>query len=222
MSDAATGWERDRLLEALESHRRGLSHAPQVQKQAHSLEPASEGGEMTFVVSTDDVDRQGDTIAVEGWMLDSYLRNPVFLWAHNYARPAIGRTAQIWKEPHRLMARVEFAPTDFAQEVRRLYQAGYQHGVSVGFRPIRYALRRDPHSGDLQGIDFLEQELLEISASPVPANPQALRKSLGDKPILSAFFEGLDGLDAPRREAAETQRDVSIDALLAVLRGARG
>ena len=219
MSNAATGWERDRLLEALDAHRRGLSYAPQVQKLAHSLEPDSDGGKMTFVVSTDDVDRQGDTIAIDGWMLDSYLRNPVFLWAHNYARPAIGRTAQIWKEPHRLMARIEFAPTDFAQEVRRLYHAGYQHGVSVGFRPIRYALRRDPQSGQLRGIDFLEQELLEISASPVPANAQALRKSLGDKPILSAL---LDGLDAPRHEAAETPQDLSIDDLLAVLRGASG
>ncbi|MCE2405791.1 MAG: hypothetical protein J4F43_11645 [Dehalococcoidia bacterium] len=219
MSNAATGWERERLLEALDAHRRGLSYAPQVQKLAHSVEPAPDDGKMTFVVSTDDVDRQGDTIAVDGWMLDSYLRNPVFLWAHNYARPAIGRAAQIWREPHRLLARIEFAPTDFAQEVRRLYHAGYQHGVSVGFRPIRYALRRDPQSGQLQGIDFLEQELLEISASPVPANAQALRKSLGDKPILSAL---LDGLDTSRHEAAETPQDLSIDDLLAVLRGASG
>ena len=219
MSNGETGWERDRLLEALEAHRRGLAYAPQVQKQARSLEPGSDDGGMTFVVSTDDVDRQGDTIAVDGWMLDSYLRNPVFLWAHNYARPAIGRAARVWKEPHRLMARVEFAPTDFAQEVHGLYQAGYQHGVSVGFRPIRYALRRDPQTGDLLGVDFLEQELLEISAAPVPANARALRKSLGDKPILSAF---LDRFGAPRHEAGETQQEVSIDDLLAVLRGAKG
>ena len=219
MPTAETGWERDRLLEALEAHRRGLAYAPQVQKQAHSPEPTSEGDQMTFVVSTDDVDRQGDTIAVDGWMLDSYLRNPVFLWAHNYARPAIGRAVQVWKEAHHLIARIEFAPTDFAQEVRRLYQAGYQHGVSVGFRPIRYALRRDPQSGELRGVDFLEQELLEISAAPVPANAQALRKSLADKPILSAFF---DRSDAPRYEAADVRPEVSIDDLLAVLRGTKG
>ena len=219
MPTAETCWERERLLEALEAHGRGLGYAPQVQKQAHSLEPTCQGGQMTFVVSTDDVDRQGDTIAVDGWRLDSYLRNPVFLWAHNYARPAIGKAVHLWREAHRLMARIEFAPTDFAQEVRRLYQAGYQHGVSVGFRPIRYTLRRDPGSGDFQGIDFLEQELLEISAAPVPANAQALRKSLADKPILSALFHGID---APMHEPADAASAVSIDDLLAVLREAQG
>ncbi len=221
MPNAETVWERDRLLEALEAHRRGLGDPPQVQKRAHSLEPTPgdpPAAGMTFVVSTDDVDRQGDTIAVDGWRLDSYLRNPVFLWAHNYARPAIGRAVAVWKEAHRLMARVEFAPTDFAQEVRRLYEAGYQQGVSVGFRPMRYSLRRDLRSGEFQGVDFLEQELLEISAAPVPANAQALKKALADKPIMSAFFSH----SYLARYAAAIPPDVSIDDLLAVLRGAAG
>ena len=36
----------------------------------------------------------------------------------------IGRAADIWLEPHRLLAKVDFAPTTFAQEVAGLYQAG--------------------------------------------------------------------------------------------------
>ena len=183
-------WARERLLEALESHHRGQSESPYVKKWGTSSTGAVEENEsMTFVVSTDAMDRHGDTIAVEGWRFEAYMNNPVILWAHNYARPAIGRAVAVWKEPHSLLARVEFAPTDFAQEIKSLYRAGYQRGVSVGFRPMRYTLRRDKHSGEFLGIDFLEQELLEISAAPVPANPHALRKAHTDTPIMQAYFQ---------------------------------
>ncbi len=133
-------------------------------------------GPVTFVLSTDDVDRHGDVVAADGWRLEAYLRNPVLLWAHDYRHPAIGRAASVWTEPHRLLARIEFAPTGFAQEVAALYSQGFQWGVSVGFRPIRWEERRDPRTGALLGLRYLEQELLEVSAVPVPANRSALRR----------------------------------------------
>ena len=144
---------------------------------------------MTFVVSTDEVDRHGDMISVGGWRLQAYMRNPVFLWAHNYTRPAIGRAVDLWSDDHRLLARVEFAPTEFAQEVAALYQNGYQRGVSVGFRPIKYEIRRDTQTGAFLGINFTEQELLEISAAPVPANASALKKILEDKPRMKGYYD---------------------------------
>ena len=132
---------------------------------------------VTFVLSTDEVDRHGDVISAEGWRLESYLRNPVLLWAHDYRRPAIGRAVDVWSESRRLMARMEFAPTDFAQEIAALYRSGFQWGVSVGFKPIRFEERRDEKSGAFLGLRFIEQELLEVSAVPVPANRNALRRS---------------------------------------------
>ena len=112
---------------------------------------------MSFVLSTDDVDRHGDEIVSGGWKLDAYRRNPVFLWAHDYARPVIGRAVDTWMEPHALLARMEFAPTQFAQEIAMLYQGGYQRGVSVGFKPLRYEERRHEKTGAFLGIRFLEQ-----------------------------------------------------------------
>ena len=138
--------------------------------------------------STDEVDRHGDLVSVGGWRLQAYRRNPVFLWAHDYTQPAIGRALAVWKEGHSLQARIQFAPTDFAQEVARLYQGGYQSGVSVGFRPIQYEIRRDPRTGESVGIVFLEQELLEISAAPVPANENALRKALDAAPRMRSYY----------------------------------
>ena len=132
------------------------------------------GGALTFVASTGEVDRHGDTVALDGWKLDEYRQNPVVLWAHDYRQPAIGLTEAVWNNGRALLARMHFAPTGFAKEVEGLYRQGYQRGVSVGFRPVRFEERRDLRSGALLGIQFLEHELLEISAVPVPANSQAL------------------------------------------------
>ena len=139
---------------------------------------AEEEPAMTFVISNEEVDRHGDVVLARGWRLDAYRRNPVFLWAHDYRQPAIGRALSVWTEPGQLLARMEFAPTGFAREVAALYRSGYQQGVSVGFKPLRYEERRQEGTGAFLGIRFLEQELLEVSAVPVPANRQALRRGL--------------------------------------------
>ena len=191
-STQESGRDRRVLLESLQAFGRGVEEAPMVTKWTHlGTDGVKPGGEpfvkepshplskdqaITFVLSTDDVDRHGDVIAADGWVLDSYRENPVLLWAHDYRKPAIGRAAKTWVEPHRLLAKMEFAPTDFAQEVATLYRSGFQWGVSVGFKPLRYEERKDDKTGAFLGLRFLEQELLEVSAVPVPANRSALRR----------------------------------------------
>lgn len=203
-------WERERLMEALDSYQRGLSDAPYLSKRVAASGPAGGQEATDFVVSTDEVDRHGDTIAIDGWQTEAYMRNPVFLWAHAYYRPAIGRALEVWKEPHSLHARIEFAPTDFAREIATLYQGGYQRGVSVGFRPLKYAIRRDSQTGGFLGINFIEQELLEISAAPVPANQSALRKVLNDTPRMRDYFAHSDAWE-----------NDPVQEILAALRNAR-
>ncbi len=200
---------RTELLQALEAYRRGIAEAPVVCKwlaQPTAMtrgdatlvspggfgaefrngepEPSEAGGALTFVASTGEVDRHGDTVALDGWKLDAYRQNPVVLWAHDYRQPAIGLTEAVWNNGSALLARMHFAPTGFAKEVEGLYRQGYQRGVSVGFRPVRFEERRDLRSGEFLGIQFLEHELLEISAVPVPANSQALLK-VGQREVSS-------------------------------------
>ena len=164
-------------------------------------EPGTEtDAPMTFLISNEDVDRHGDVVLARGWRLEAYRRNPVFLWAHDYARPVIGRAQSVWKEPGQLLARMEFAPTDFAREVAALYRSGYQQGVSVGFKPLRYEERRQERTGAFLGIRFLEQELLEVSAVPVPANRDALRRSM---PLASAPSPGVEEVLQALRAARE-------------------
>ena len=200
-----TDWSRERLLEALDAFYRGLAEAPLVRKQTEFSPPGSApsaDSRMTFAISTEEVDRHGDIIAADGWRLESYSRNPVFLWAHDYGRPVIGRAVRVWKGVRELLAEMEWAPTEFAREVAALYRDGYQRGVSVGFKPLRYQERRDGRTGAFLGIHFLEQELLEVSAVPVPANRSALRRA---------------GTPPP----GATPASVGLAELLAVLRGAR-
>ena len=47
----------------------------------------------------------------------------------------------------------------------------------MGFRPLRFEERRHPQTGKFLGIRFTEQVLLEVSAAPVPANENAVRRS---------------------------------------------
>lgn len=139
---AMNSWHRERLLEALEAYRKAVGEAPLLRKwfdpgnQTATLNPVSgnpdcpnsdaaasgskahQPNPMPFVLSTDEVDRHGDVIATAGWNLDSYRKNPVFLWTHDYARPVIGRAVDTWLEPHRLPARVDFAPTAFPKRYR--------------------------------------------------------------------------------------------------------
>ena len=199
-STQESGHDRRLLLESLQAFRCGDGEAPLVTKWTSSTEAGtsldtkplnkdSNDGAITFVLSTDDVDRHGDVISADGWALDSYRENPVLLWAHDYRKPAIGRAEKVWVEPHRLLANMEFAPTEFAQEVASLYRTGFQWGVSVGFKPLRYEERRDEKTGAFLGLRFLEQELLEVSAVPVPANRSALRRlAQPDHPALAALW----------------------------------
>ena len=126
---------------------------------------------LTLQASIESEDRAGDVIRAEGWELDNYRLNPVILWTHRHDLLPVGKSVGVWVENGALMATIEFAPTEFAQQVRRMFEEGFLRGVSVGFR----ALKTSPRSGNgRRGTVFERQELLEISAAPVPMHPLAL------------------------------------------------
>jgi len=144
------------------------------------VKAAPDSRELSFVISTASVDRSGDTIAVDGWDLDSYLKNPVMLWAHDSHSLPIGKASKLWSEGGALRATAEFTPKGlvrFNDIVFDLYKSGFLSAVSVGFRPTKWAFSEDKDRRF--GIDFAKQELLEFSAVPVPANPEALIEAKG-------------------------------------------
>lgn len=128
-------------------------------------QPAADGP-IRFTASTEGIKRDGLEISSGGWQLDNYRKNPVVLWGHDYlGRPPIGR-AEVTVLGGELLADVTFDRADpFAAEVERKYRAGFLNAVSVGWEVLE-------QSGN--GQQVLRQDLLDISAVPVPGDPDAL------------------------------------------------
>ena len=125
-----------------------------------------------FTISTGDVDRQNDTIAVGGWDLAAYRKSPVVLFGHDYSSPPVAKATAIGVRDNKLVATIEFPePGVYARsdELRRLVESGFLNATSVGFRPITWKF-----NDQRGGCDFLTQELLEFSLVSVPANSAAL------------------------------------------------
>ncbi len=160
---------------------------------------------LVMVASLETEDRAGDLVRASGWDLRAYESNPIVLWAHEYSRPAIGRSLRTRIDGDALVAEVEFAPTPFAQEVRALYLAGFMRGVSVGFR----ALETEPRtaSNGRPATLFKRQELLEISAAPVPLNPDALAHRGS-----AAYSNGIPDIDLAGMDAA-ADSEATVEAL---------
>lgn len=133
-----------------------------------------------FVGSDETVDRYGDVIKADGWDLKAYKKNPVFLWGHKSGEPPIGRAKSVKINGKKLEFEIEFAEKGtypFADTIFNLYHKGFLKATSVGFLPKKAEDRyKKDEDGDKVwvGYKFLEQELLELSAVSVPANPNAL------------------------------------------------
>ena len=128
-----------------------------------------------YVLSDESVARDGHTIATDGWVLTNFNANPVFGWAHDMSAPPIGKVTSIYKAGKRLMGSVTYADAatyPFADTIFRLVKGGYLNAVSVSWDPIEYKFSTDRNRPG--GIDFIRQELLEVSQVPVPALPTAL------------------------------------------------
>jgi hypothetical protein len=134
----------------------------------------------TAVGSTGNPDRVEDIINQNGWM-----------WAHDYSQLPIFRATDLEIKPRakKMIFRASFDDFEFADNVYQSYLKGFMKGFSVGFLPLKYEQRdRDEmteeekqRAGWWGGMFFDTQELLEISAAPIPMHPEALAdiKSMG-------------------------------------------
>jgi len=156
-----------------------------------------EGEDLTlqFTISTGAIDRDNDTINPDGWNLENYMKNPVVLFAHDYRSLPVANALATWVENGKLKSRAKFTPQElypFGYMVYQFYREGFMKATSVGFNPAKWQFSEDRK----WGVDFLEQELLEYSCVPVPANPEAL---------IEAGAKGID--TSPLKEWAEKVLD---------------
>jgi HK97 family phage prohead protease len=130
---------------------------------------------MEFILSDASVDRYGDTIDANGWVLDNFSKNPIALFNHQSSFP-IGLWSNLRVQDNALRGHLKMAPAGTSprhDELRALIDAKILKAVSVGFVPLDSAARKDDH-GYYIGENYVKQELIETSLVSVPANPNAL------------------------------------------------
>ena len=134
---------------------------------------------LDFVASDETLDRYDEIISASGWQLANYRRNPVFQNAHQYGDVifTLGKALVTEVREGRLFQRIEFATevNPMARIAYGLYRGKFLNAVSVGFIPVRWE-----NGSAEKGFrrKYIEQELLEVSAVGIPANPNALALGL--------------------------------------------
>jgi len=129
---------------------------------------------LTAFVSTAAVDRMGDILEPKGADVKNFNKNPVVMWAHDYALPPIAKALWIKKTQDGIVSKMKFADTEFAQEIFNLYKEDFMKAFSVGFIPKESEPVNPEKDGFFDGRRFTKWEMLEYSAVPIPANPEAL------------------------------------------------
>jgi len=175
---------------------------------------------LTMIASSQNVDRQGDTILQDGWDLKAYKKNPVILNSHNYndATEVIARATKTWIEgkgkSSKMLQTWEFAvdANPKAKIIFDLYAGGFLHASSVGFIPTEFDKQKD---GSTDYYTIKSAELLEVSAVSVPANSEAtLAKGIGVDMDEFKKAIAVDDEETPSDEDPETEtpeEEVSVD-----------
>lgn len=131
-----------------------------------------------FRISDDSIDRYGEKVD-QSWNLKNFLKNPIGLWNHKNwdvePEDVLGQWSDIKTEDDGTYGTLTF-DTDInpkALTVFQQYVKGTLRCVSVGFIPHSLEFEED--------VPVLkDNELLEVSCVPIPANANAVALALKD------------------------------------------
>lgn len=143
---------------------------------------------VTAIISTGTVDREKEVLVPKGMDFEAYMKNPVVMWAHDYWGEPIGRSLWMKKGRKEIKAKIKFAETEQAEQVYQLFKGGFMSAFSVGFIPLKdhkpteEEIKEKPEWVDVRRV-YDKWELLEFSAVPVPANPEALAVAVKTKEL---------------------------------------
>lgn len=139
-----------------------------------------------FVISTNDKDRHGTRLNMDGWNLLNYNMNGIVGFNHEVYSSTdpdliIGK-GRAWVEGEgtdkKLIGEVEFETEDInplAEKIYKKVKNGTLKATSVGFTPIEKNGKYGEQRGD--AFHYFGQELLEFSIVNIPSNPKAVKRS---------------------------------------------
>jgi hypothetical protein len=150
--------------------------------------PKDDEAPLFFLASNDTVDRYNSTLAIQGWLLRNFRKCPTMPWCHNTEGLPVGGWDPDYTRVDSVGLHVAgyFKPREVYEMswlVRQLYVWKYLRAVSVGFDPKKWEYVESREDGGGFGVNYLEQELLEVSPVPVPGNPEALEEDGSGLPV---------------------------------------
>ena len=118
--------------------------------------------------TTGNLDRHGDMVNPDGWVLENFLKNPVIFVNHMSWKLPVGKAIEVRKLENGLEFDIQFAKgTQEADEVWALVEQKIMQAWSVGFIVLEWGRAGDAYT-------IMKQELLELSIVGLPANPDAM------------------------------------------------
>jgi len=152
-------------------------------------------GQVEVIVSTPNVDRQGDRINIDGINTKTMGTNAPVMWSHDYSSYPLGQIVKLWKTAGVLKARVEFALNinPMADMVYQMVKQGFIKAVSIGGLVEEFGKKQDGTTD----FNFIEKmQMIELSFCAIGANPEALvtLKSLESDIIRSGEEKTLDAI----------------------------
>ena len=153
------------------------------------------------VISTEAVDRDGDSMSLAGIDTSYYQKNPVVLWNHNHGVP-IAKAENLKVENGKMIADAVFPEKGVSprsDEIYGLIRAGVINTASIGFMPKDFDRMPD-------GVwKVTKSELMEFSFVSIPSNREAV--------IIERAAEGKKLEKEEENKASQEQRAREIEIL---------
>jgi hypothetical protein len=141
-----------------------------------------------FTMTSQTTDRYGDVVVTSGLDTTEFERNPVAFLNHDSRAWPIGTWSNVSKmlrgRPPRmegdLVLHKSGGPVPEVDQAAWMIENGYMRACSIGFIPDWDAIEKvlDAEGGWTGGLQFNKAEIVECSLCGVPANPEALAKSI--------------------------------------------
>ena len=201
-------------IEFKKLYKKGIDNVGITKQYISTSESYDKDNCITFICSTEDVDRQNDVVMQDGIDFTHFIKNPVVFFGHETDKFPIGKVIDISVKNKKLYATIEFIPNtaDYDEAGRKAHSIfcmvknGFLNCVSIGFFPTEFDQAPDRENG----FDFYKCELNEISIVGIPANPNALvvpeSIPVADKSAIQGVSSNPEDFD-PKEEVKEEPSD---------------
>lgn len=173
--------------------------------------------EVVAIISTDNIDRDGEVVSPKGMKKKAYAGNPIVLVNHDAQSLPVAKALWVKSEDNRIIAKyVVSDKTQLARDVFGLLQDGTLSAHSIGFisnpdkrsAPSATELKKYPYWSGAKAV-HRDWELFEFSIVGIPANPEALALAVSkghcSAETLKLLFPDKEGTEEEQSEQAKQE-----------------